>query len=120
LSDQVETTTDYDWFRLHAAKPNIEEVNFWRPSPNATFKALSVGEPLLFKLHSLRNFIAGGVFFTEFVHLPLRLAWETFGEGNGVRSLQEARTRIAQYRRAPIALHEDLRLIAGGRFPAPR
>ncbi len=78
--------TDYDWFRLHAAKPSVEEVNFWRPSPTASFKALSIGEPLLFKLHSPRNFIAGGGFFTKFVHLPLRLAWETFGEGNGVRS----------------------------------
>jgi len=44
--------TDYDWFRLHAEKQNVEEVNFWRPSPTATFKALSIGEPLLFKLHS--------------------------------------------------------------------
>lgn len=31
----------------------------------------------------------------------------TFGEGNGVRWLQEARTRIAQYRRAAIASNED-------------
>jgi putative restriction endonuclease len=58
--------TDYDWFRLHAEKQNVEEVNFWRPSPTATFKALSIGEPLLFKLHSPRNFIAGGGFFTKF------------------------------------------------------
>src|SRR4051794_38979696 len=99
--------TDYDWFRLHAAKPIIEEVNFWKPSAEANFKALAVGEPLLFKLHSPRNFIAGGGFFTKFVRLPLRLAWETFGEGNGVRSLQEARTRIAKYRRATIAVNED-------------
>lgn len=99
--------TDYDWFRLHAAKPRVEEANFWKPSPTATFRALSIGEPLLFKLHSPRNFIAGGGFFTKFVHLPLRLAWETFGEGNGVHSLSEARLRIAQYRRAPIASNED-------------
>jgi hypothetical protein len=79
--------TDYDWFQLHAAKPNVDEVNFWRPSPKAGFKALSMGEPLLFKLHSPRNFIVGGGFFTKFVRLPLSLAWETFGEGNGVRSL---------------------------------
>jgi hypothetical protein len=47
--------TDYDCFRLHAAKPNIEEVNFWRPSPTPNFKAQSIGEPLLFKLHSPQN-----------------------------------------------------------------
>jgi putative restriction endonuclease len=99
--------TDYDWFRLHAARPNIEEVNFWRPSPKATFKALYVGEPLLFKLHHPRNYITGGGFFTKFVHLPLRLAWDTFGQGNGVTSYTEARNRIAQYRRAPLASNED-------------
>jgi hypothetical protein len=31
--------TDYDWFLLHAAKPHIEEGNFWRPSSAAPFKA---------------------------------------------------------------------------------
>jgi predicted nucleic acid-binding protein len=31
--------TDKDWFALHASKPEVEEVNFWRPSPDATFKA---------------------------------------------------------------------------------
>lgn len=99
--------TDYDWSRLHAAKPNIEEVNFWRPSPNATFKALSVGEPFLFKVRTPRNSIAGGGFFTKSVNLPVRLAWETFGEANGFSSLEEARQRIAQYRRAPIAANDD-------------
>jgi putative restriction endonuclease len=94
--------TDYDWFQLHASKPSVEEVNFWRPSPEATFKALSVGEALLFKLHSPRNFIVGGGFFTRFVHLPISLAWEAFGEGNGVRSLGEMRDRIAKYRRSII------------------
>jgi hypothetical protein len=29
--------TDYDWFRLHASKPVVEEVNFWKPSPEVTF-----------------------------------------------------------------------------------
>jgi len=59
--------TDYDWFQLHASKPRIDEVNFWRPSPEASFKALSSSEVLLFKLHSPRNFIVGGGFFTRFL-----------------------------------------------------
>lgn len=91
--------TDYDWFRLHASKRGVEEVNFWRPSPDAPFKALDIGEMLLFKLHSPRNFIVGGGFFTRFVQLPISLAWDAFGEGNGVHSLAEMRTRIAKYRR---------------------
>ena len=75
--------TDYDWFELHATKPRVDEVNFWRPSPEASFKALSTGEMLLFKLHSPRNFIVGGGFFTRFIQLPISLSWEAFGEGNG-------------------------------------
>jgi len=99
--------TDYDWFSLHASKPVIEEVNFWRPSPDASFKALLPGELLLFKLHAPRNHIAGGGFFTKFLTLPIRLAWDAFGEGNGVRSLPEMRARIAQYRRTDIAAADN-------------
>ncbi len=62
---------------------------------------------LLFKLHSPRNFIVGGGFFTRFVHLPISLSWEAFGEGNGVRSLSEMRERIVKYRRVPIAPMEN-------------
>lgn len=99
--------TDYDWFLLHASKLRVEEVNFWRPSSEAPFKALKTGELLLFKLHSPRNFIAGGGFFTRFVFLPISLAWEAFGEGNGVRSLSEMRNRIAKYRHSSIGPTEN-------------
>src|SRR5258708_24169832 len=99
--------TDYDWFLLHASKPRVEEVNFWRPSSAAPFKGLGMGEMVLFKLHAPRNFIVGGGFFTRFVQLPISLAWESFGEGNGVRSLTEMRDRIARYRRSPIGPTEN-------------
>jgi putative restriction endonuclease len=92
--------TDKDWFALHASKPEVEEVNFWRPSPDATFKVLQPGELLLFKLHSPDNFITGGGFFTRFLQLPVNLVWDTFGEANGVRSQFEMRERIAYYRRS--------------------
>src|SRR5579863_3155154 len=99
--------TDYDWFQLHASKPRVDEVNFWRPSPDVSFKALSPNEVMLFKLHSPRNYIVGGGFFTRFLHLPISLAWEAFGEGNGVGSLVEMRDRIAKYRRAPIGQEDN-------------
>jgi HNH endonuclease len=99
--------TDYDWYLLHVSKAGLDEVNFWRPSPGASFKALSLGEPFLFKLHSPRNFICGGGFFTKFIQLPLTLAWEAFGEGNGVPSLAEARSRITKYRTTPVQPGED-------------
>lgn len=99
--------TDKDWFQLHASRANVDEVNFWRPSPTATFKALDPGELLLFKLHAPDNFIVGGGFFTKFLQLPINLAWDAFRESNGVRSLTEMRQRIAKYRSAPIGLTEN-------------
>jgi putative restriction endonuclease len=99
--------TDYDWFQLHASKPRVEEVNFWRPSSTASFKALEAGEMFLFKLHAPRNFVVGGGFFTRFALLPLSLAWEAFKEGNGVRSLSEMRDRISRLRRSPIGTAEN-------------
>lgn len=90
--------TDYEWFRLHASKASVEEVNFWRPSPDKGFNALKPGEMLLFKLHSPRNFIVGGGFFTRFLRLPISLAWDSFGEANGVKSFAALHAIIAKHR----------------------
>ena len=43
----------------------------------------------------------------RFLRLPLRLAWQAFGEANGVHSQAEMRTRIAKYRRQPIGPDDD-------------
>ena len=99
--------TDYEWFKLHASKTDVEEVNFWRPSPNASFKALQPGEPFLFKLHSPDNFIVGGGFFAKFLKLPISLAWDAFGEANGAHSIEEVKERISKYRRAEVGFTED-------------
>ncbi len=99
--------TDWNWYSLHASARVVEEVNFWRPSPTAGFAALQPGELFLFKLHSPRNFIAGGAFFTKFTSLPVSLAWEAFRQGNGARTQGEVRARISRYRRTPIAPGED-------------
>ena len=99
--------TDSEWFNLHASNSCVDEVNFWRPSPAAHFKALQAGELLLFKLHSPDNFIAGGGFFVKFLQLPVNLAWDSFREANGVKSLQEMRDRIAFYRRVAIKPGEN-------------
>jgi putative restriction endonuclease len=94
--------TDNDWFALHASRDHVDEVNFWRPSPDASFKALLPGELLLFKLHAPENSIVGGGFFARFLQLPVNLAWDTFKEANGVSSLAEMRKRIGFYRHLPI------------------
>jgi len=99
--------TDKDWFTLHSSSRSVEEVNFWRPSSDTSFRALQAGELLLFKLHSPDNFIAGGGFFTRFIHLPVNMAWDVFREANGVRSLTEMRARIGHYRKSVIGPAEN-------------
>lgn len=89
--------TDEGWFEyLRARRP--DEVNFWQPSGGKQFRALNPGEPFLFKLHSPKNFIVGGGFFVRYSALPCSLAWEAFGDKNGVRDLTQFLARIRKYR----------------------
>lgn len=89
--------TDDGWFNyLKARSP--DEVNFWQPSGGREFKALQPGEPFLFKLHSPKNYIVGGGFFVRYSPLPFSLAWEAFGEKNGVGTYGEFLARIRKYR----------------------
>jgi putative restriction endonuclease len=93
----VVAVTDDDWFEMLRHQPSLSEVNFWAPSAT-NFRALQPGELFLFKLHSPRNFIVGGGIFAYANSLPCSLAWDAFREGNGARTAQEMRTRIAMYR----------------------
>lgn len=77
--------TDDQWFHFLAGHAQCDEVNFWRPSGKG-FQALGEGELFLFKLHAPDHFIVGGGFFARALRLPLSLAWESFGEANGVRA----------------------------------
>jgi putative restriction endonuclease len=95
--------TDFDWFNcLRNLVPQPDEVNFWRPSAKQQFKAIRPGELFLFKLHAPNNFIVGGGIFAYWSHVPINLAWESFGIANGARSLFEMRRQVAKY------LHEDI------------
>ena len=91
--------TDRDWFELLRNLPQLDEVNFWQPSGNREFKAISPGELFLFKLHSPNDYVVGGGFYAHSSLLPISLAWESFGISNGARDLSEMRTRVAKYRR---------------------
>jgi putative restriction endonuclease len=42
--------TDFEWFRSLAARPDIEEINFWQPSGGLRFRSLPPGEPRFFRL----------------------------------------------------------------------
>lgn len=100
--------TDNDWFDyLRSISPPVEEVNFWRPSEEASFRALQPGEPIFFKLKSPRNAIGGFGYFVHYTSLPISVAWETYGEKNGARSYPQ--------------LHETIRrLRSDGRSLTPR
>jgi len=89
--------TDEGWFD-HLAERNPDEVNFWQPSGGREFRALAPGEPFLFKLHSPKNYVVGGGFFVRYSALPCSLAWEAFGEKNGVTDYAEFLARIRKYR----------------------
>ncbi len=62
---------------------------------------------MLFKLHSPKNYIVGGGFFSYFTILPVSFAWSAFTTKNGSLSEQEMRARIAHYRRVPPSPVED-------------
>jgi putative restriction endonuclease len=93
--------TDEQWFRrLSELEP--DEVNFWKPGAHGSFGILKEGELFLFKLHSPMDYIVGGGHFVKFSKLPVSLAWQAFGEKNGVASIGEFRQRIKKYRKKDI------------------
>ncbi len=121
--------TDQHWYRFLRSRPELDEVNFWQPSGRTQFRALSPGEPLLFKLHYPENAIVGGAFFSHSSIVPVSLAWEAFGEKNGVSSHRQMLTRIGRYlRKAPDREHHVGCIILESPFffseedwiPAPR
>jgi HNH endonuclease len=89
--------TDPSWF-AYLADQKPDEVNFWRPSGEDTFRALNPGEPFLFKLHSPQNFIVGGGFFSRFIQCPVHYAWDAFQYKNGAQSFTQLRELIGQRR----------------------
>lgn len=91
--------TDYDWFTfLRAIEPPIDDVNFWKPGSETSFKALQPGEPLFFKLKAPRNVIAGFGYFALFSTLPVSMAWQVYREANGAASYDEMRARLIRIR----------------------
>ena len=86
--------TDRDWYHFLAARPELHEANFWRPYGNRVFKALTPGEPFIFKTKAPDNQLVGGGIYEGFVALPISRAWEFFGEGNGVSNVNQLLARI--------------------------
>jgi putative restriction endonuclease len=91
--------TDYNWYEFLSLRPDIDEVNFWQPGGEREFKILRSGQPVLFRLKSPYNAIAGVGFFVHFSILPMSLAWAAFSVKNGAASERTMRDRVETYRR---------------------
>ncbi len=81
-------------------------MNFWQPSPTGV--SAEPGTPWIFKLHYPQNKIVGFGFFTYYTRMPIAVAWETFGIGNGVRSHDEMVARVESYRKMLISGAQDI------------
>lgn len=98
----VVALTDRRWFdflRSRSDRGRLDEVNFWRPKAKTEFHALIPGEPFFFRLKSPVNAIVGYGFFAHATRIPVRLAWDAFGERNGDANFEGFVSRIAGYRR---------------------
>lgn len=91
--------TDFDWYNFLSIGKN-EDVNFWQPGGNSSFKAIQQGAPFLFKLKYPYNSIAGVGFFSSHSILPLDVAWNIFEERNGLESFFKFKQKIINYRNA--------------------
>ena len=89
--------TDPAWLSLlKSRKPR--EVNFWRPSAPAT--RVAPGTPWFYKLRGTREIVGCG-FFAAYSIMPIMMAWEIFGQANGVRDFATFLRVIASLRREP-------------------
>jgi hypothetical protein len=101
--------TDSDWFEFLSSRPNVDEVNFWQPSPQ-NLPRLALGDLFLFKLKAPHNAIAGGGYFLRALQMPVSYAWEAYAEKNGAASLQALRARLLRLRSSANIERGDFRI----------
>jgi putative restriction endonuclease len=94
----VVAATDPDWFSYLRARPEIEEVNFWRPGAAST--VLPTGTIWFYVLRGTASIVGCGVFLS-YSQLPVSVAWNTFGQANGFADHETFRARIANLQRMP-------------------
>lgn len=92
--------TDVDWFDYLRQRPHLPEINFWKPTPK-TFKAVGEGGIFAFKLKAPYNKIGGFGVLTTSADAQINLAWEAFGEGNGLPDLDTFVAKIRSIRKSP-------------------
>lgn len=91
--------TDHDWFQFLRQQPQLDEINFWRPSDTRTPQQLKPGTIVLFKLKKrFGDWIVGWATFERHDVLPAWLAWDAFEHRNGAGNFVEMRQRIESLR----------------------
>jgi putative restriction endonuclease len=91
--------TDRDWFEFLRLQPNLDEVNFWRPSDTRTPRQLVAGIPFMFKLRREDgDRITGFGIYARHEVLPASIAWDWFGLKNGAEDFAGMRHRIERLR----------------------
>jgi putative restriction endonuclease len=103
--------TDPGWWRFLHDRPDLEEVNFWRPG-GRRFSALAPGEPLLFRLKSPINRIGGFGLYARYASLPVWRAWEVFGQANGTSNEADLLERLARLARRPVTRGDSIGCVA--------
>ena len=101
--------TDLDWFeKLRGLDPTPARVNFWTPTP-WTLAKIGPGSRWYFMLKAPVRKIGGVGTVESYEIMPISEAWERFGTGNGVASLDELRDRTRKYaeRRATERIGDD-------------
>jgi putative restriction endonuclease len=91
--------TDSRWFRFLESAARDTDVNFWRPRGGG-FKAVESGDLFFLRLKAPVSAIAGFGTFVTHTQLPIHLAWDAFGAGNGADSREELIELIRPYRSA--------------------
>jgi len=85
--------TDPDWIAsLRTVNPDIQ-VNFWRKGVNAL--KLPLGSWFYFNQRRTKYIVGRGI-LVGYEVMPVREAWESYGGGNGVSSLEELELRAAE------------------------
>ncbi|MDQ2992925.1 MAG: HNH endonuclease [Candidatus Eremiobacteraeota bacterium] len=98
-------TTDPDWFSFLRARPDLTEVNFWRPGNSTTH--LARGTPWFYRERGTR-YIVGCGFFSAFTSMPVGLAWDTFEAANGFDDLQAFRAKMAHLQKTSLSEVHDI------------
>lgn len=102
-------TTDHGWYEFLRARPELDEVNFWRPG-GTTFVALTPGEVFFFKLKAPHHAIGGFGLFARFARLPVWQAWDVFGQANGTTDEHALLRRLARLAGRPDGEGVDRRI----------